>query len=66
MKIWRLAYRDEMVKMYKRIFKCKTHEECCQQPKLDQIGSNQIKLEQTRSNESYPVRWRWLRTYICD
>ena len=27
--IWRVAFRDQMVKMYQQIFQCKTKESCC-------------------------------------
>ena len=27
--IWRRAFRDQMIKMYQEIFRCKTKEDCC-------------------------------------
>ena len=63
LKIWRIAYRDEMVKMYEQIFQCQSQEQCC---KTSGKGPNRIRLAYKETFDNHSERWRWLRKYYCD
>ena len=65
LKIWRNAYHDQMVKMYEKIFQCRSREDCCKQ-ESSASASNRIRLAQTETFENHSERWRWLRKYYCD
>ena len=65
LKIWRKAYHDQMVKMYEKIFQCRSREDCC---KRETSGKrpNRIRLAQIDASDNHSERWRWLRKYYCD
>ena len=68
LKIWRRAYRHQMIKIYERIFQCESHKECCKKPKTA-IGPNRVRLAHSENIDEFdksPERWRWLRKYYCD
>ena len=68
LKIWRRAYRHQMIKMYQKIFDCESQEECCTSQHT-RIGPNRVRLahsENTGEFDKSAERWRWLRKYYCD
>ena len=65
MKVWRIAYHNQMVKMYEKIFQCRSHQDCCKRETFGN-GPNQINLEHNDTFEIHSKRWRWLRKYYCD
>lgn len=65
LKTWRIAYHDQMVKMYEKIFHCESKEDCCQRQTAGN-GPNRVRLAQTESTVNNTDRWRWLRRYYCE